>query len=74
MNADMLLVGGLLIAGLALPSILSSYADRRSLRIAIIMLLLGGGLVLVAMNTKPGGYTLREVPRAFYSVLADFLS
>lgn len=73
MNPDILLIGGLTVACLSIPSIISAYADRRSPRIAMVMLLFGGGLVLLALRSQPGGYALADVPEALLRVLAMIL-
>ena len=69
---DLFLVVGILVAGLAIPSMLGALADRRSPRAAAIAIMVGGALILLALSQKPGGYTLREVPEAFVRVVAFF--
>jgi len=72
MDPDLLLVLGLIIAGLSVPSILSAISDGRSPRASMVTILIAGAMVLYAVNTKPGGYTVRDVPDAFISVIARF--
>ena len=73
LDPDILLIAGLVVASFSIPSIISAYADRRAPTIAVVMLLMGGGLVLLALTTRPGGYTLQDVPHALLRVLAQIL-
>lgn len=67
---DPILVVGIVLLALSIPSILGAMADRRSPRAATIVILIGGSLILFAISQKPGGYALAEVPEAFVRVLA----
>ncbi len=73
MDADTMLVVGLLAICFSIPAALSALSDRRRPTFAGVLVLLGAGLVVVAMNVKPGGYTLRDVPDAVYTVIAKVL-
>jgi len=73
LTQDLFLVAGIIIAGLALPSILGAMAERRSPRVAALAILVGGTLILLGMSQKPGGYSLQEVPDAFVRVVAHYL-
>ncbi|RME18377.1 MAG: hypothetical protein D6801_01475 [Alphaproteobacteria bacterium] len=70
MQYDIYLVIGLIILGFTIPAIVSAYADRRAPRGAAIMLLIGGGLVALALAQKPGGYTFDDIPHAFVRVVS----
>lgn len=72
MDPDVFLVLGLVIAGFSIPSIMSAISDGRAPRASAVTILIAGGLVLLAMQTKPGGYTLNEIPDAFVRVAALF--
>ena len=74
MTPDMYLVLGILIAGFSIPSILSAVSDGRAPRASAITILIAGGLILLAMQTQPGGYTLEEIPDVFVRVIAPFIS
>lgn len=73
MDPDLALSLGLVIAAFSVPSILSALSDRRAPRASALTVLIGGGLILYAMQGKPGGYTLSEVPDVFVSVAARYL-
>ena len=69
-QSDVYLVVGIVIAALAIPSLLGAFADRRMPRIALILLLIAVVLIGLAMYRQPGVYTLTEVPNAFVRVIA----
>ncbi len=73
MDADLALVLGLIVAGFSIPSILSALGDGRSPRASMVTILIAGGLIIYALVTKPGGYTLAQVPEAFIHVIARFM-
>jgi hypothetical protein len=73
MTSDLALVLGIVIAAFSIPSILSAFSDRRAPRASAITILIAGGLILYAIQTKPDGYTLEDVPNAFIRVAADYI-
>ncbi len=74
MNPDVSLVLGLIVAGFSVPSILSAISDGRSPRASAVTVLIAGGLILYALQSQPGGYTLAEIPDVFVRVFAVFLN
>lgn len=74
MQYDLYLVIGLVILVFSIPSIVSSYSDGRAPRIAALLLLAGGGMVVYALTQKGGGYTLEDIPRAFVRVVGHYLN
>ncbi|KIC51863.1 hypothetical protein [Tateyamaria sp. ANG-S1] len=73
MSPDYYLVLGILIAGFSIPSVLSAISDRRAPRASAITVLIAGGLIVLALQTQPGGYTLQEIPDVFVRVIASFI-
>ena len=73
MSPDYYLVLGILIAGFSIPSVLSAISDRRAPRASAITILIAGGLIVLAIQSQPGGYTLQEIPDVFVRVIASFL-
>lgn len=67
MTPDLALALGIVIAGFSVPSVLSALSDRRAPRASAVTILIGGGLILYAMQTQPGGYSLEDVPNAMAS-------
>ncbi|MEM8578012.1 MAG: hypothetical protein AAGF60_09200 [Pseudomonadota bacterium] len=74
MNTDIALVLGIIIGGLSIPSILSALSDRRSPRASAVTILIAGCLIYYALSTRPGGYTVQDVPDAFIRVVALVLN
>jgi hypothetical protein len=70
---DLFLIGGLVIFVLALPAIASAVTDRRSPRVAAVVLILAGGMIAYAVAMKPGGYSISDVPDAAMRVVAYFI-
>lgn len=73
MTSDTYLVLGIILAAFAIPSIMSALSDRRAPRASAITILIAGGLILIAIQTQPGGYALEDIPDAFVRVAARYL-
>lgn len=69
-----MLVVGLVISVLAIPSLLSAFAESRLPRSGAIMVLVGGVLLAVALTQKPSGYTFAEVPDVVFKVIGRFIN
>ena len=69
MTPDIALVLGLVLAALSIPSMMSALVDRRSPRASAVTILIAGGLILYAVQTNPGGYTLQDIPKAISRVI-----
>jgi hypothetical protein len=53
LDPDLFFVIGLVVAGLAAPSIISAFTEGRGPRMAVALLVIGGGMVAYAMNARP---------------------
>lgn len=73
MSHDLALVLGLVIGGFSIPAIVSAFSDARTPRVASVVIMIAGGLVAWALTTKPGGYTLDEIPEVFVKVTRDII-
>lgn len=73
MDTDLMFVSGVVLLGLAIPSVLSAYADSRPPRAAVIILMIGGVLVIGALGQKPGGIALADIPDMFFRVIGRIL-
>lgn len=73
MDTDLMLVIGLAICLLAIPTLLSAFSDSRPPRAGAIMVLIGGVLLVLALTQKPSGYTFAEVPDVIFRVIGRFL-
>ncbi|MFC6639558.1 hypothetical protein GV827_12280 [Sulfitobacter sp. JBTF-M27] len=72
MDPDLALSLGLVVAAFSIPSILSAISDSRAPRASALTVLIGGALILYAVQSKPGGYELGEVPDVFVSVVGRY--
>ncbi|MGJ8545909.1 MAG: hypothetical protein ACSHWZ_10740 [Sulfitobacter sp.] len=72
MDPDLALVIGLVLAVLSVPSILSALSDRRAPRASMLTILIAGGLIFFAILTRPGGYTMAEIPDVLLNVVARY--
>ncbi|MEP3442255.1 MAG: hypothetical protein ABJN72_12330 [Sulfitobacter sp.] len=73
MDTDLALVIGIILAGFSIPSILSALSDKRAPRASAITILIAGGLILFAVQGKPGGYTFEQMPDVFVNVIARYM-
>ncbi len=74
MDNDLFLVFGLIVFGLAIPSIIGALVDSRVPRVAAIMVMIGSGMIAIAIMGKPSGYSLEDVPKAFTRVIGKYLN
>ena len=74
MNNDQILVIGIILCALSLPSLLAAYSEARAPRAGAIMLLVGGVLVVSALVRQPTGYTFAEIPHIFVRVIGGLLN
>ncbi|MCM2562196.1 hypothetical protein M8756_08515 [Lutimaribacter sp. EGI FJ00015] len=72
-DSELALVVGFVLCVFAIPSIVSAFSDRRAPRVATLVLMAGGGLVVWAIATKPGGYNIEDIPDVFVRVVARFI-
>ena len=52
---------------------MSAFSERRTPRLSALMVLVSGGLILYALQTKAGGYRLEDIPDVFVRVIAMFI-
>ena len=73
MDTDVMLVTGMALSVLSLPSIVAAWADGRAPRVGAVVLLSGGGLILWALREKDGGYDWALLPDVVYAVIGQLL-
>lgn len=73
-DTDLILVIGILMCALAIPSLLAAFSESRAPRMGAIMVLIGGVLVTLALTQKPSGYTFGEIPDVFVRVIGRALN
>jgi len=70
MDPDVALVIGLVLAVFSIAAMVSSFSNGQAPRASAITILIAGGLVLLAIQSKPGGYRLQDIPEAFARVVS----
>ncbi|PCD75690.1 hypothetical protein CLN94_12995 [Pseudothioclava arenosa] len=73
MDSDLLLFIGLILVVLAIPAIFSALTQSYSPRGGAFLVVIGGGLIILALSTKSGGYTAAQIPEAFFGVIRRFI-
>ena len=74
MDPDLSLVIGLVLIVLSIPSIMAAFSEGHAPRVASIVVIAGGALVVWAMTAKPGGYSIMDIPDVFLRVVARYLT
>jgi hypothetical protein len=74
MDPDLYFVLGIIIGAFAIPAILSAFSEGRPPRAAAILIMIGGGLVALAMYSNPLGYTIEGVPDVFVRVVGKYIN
>lgn len=74
MDTDVYFVLGLLIAVFSIPSAISAFSDGRVPRAPAILILIGGALIVMSVNQRPGAYTFETVPDVFVQVIGRFIN
>ena len=72
MDTDLLLVIGILVLALSVPSLLSAYVEGRVPRAGSILVLIGGVLVVVALTQHGRGYSFAELPDVVFRVIGRY--
>ncbi|MEM7719517.1 MAG: hypothetical protein AAF222_09950 [Pseudomonadota bacterium] len=67
--ADLIMCLGVLAIFLAFPAAVGSFSRGAPPRQAIVSLMIGGSMVLYANSSRPGGYSIEEMPSLFVKVL-----
>lgn len=66
---DLIMVMGVIVLFLAFPSAVGAFSRGAPPRAAMLALFGGGVMVLYANSSRPGGYTMAEMPDLFMKVL-----
>lgn len=74
MDTDLIFVAGVFVAGLSIPSILTSFIDQRTPRAGAIGVLVGGGFMIFASMNKVGGYDLTDIPEVVIDVIGKIIN
>ncbi|PZQ97962.1 MAG: hypothetical protein DI533_12585 [Cereibacter sphaeroides] len=74
MDTDLMMVIGITLGVLSVPSLLSAFSEGRPPRFAAIIILVAGILVVAAIYQRPSGYSFQDIVGSFRNVIARFLS
>jgi len=74
MDTDLALSIGMVLAVVSVPSLLSAFSEARAPRFAAGMIFVAGGLIVWAVTTRPGGYSLGDLPHVLISVIARYIT
>ena len=61
-DSDLILIIGLIVAGMSVPAIISAFSASRPPRAAAISAVIGGALIIAALSLHPGGYRMQDLP------------
>ena len=70
---DVVLVVGLVLAALSIPSIMSAWIDKRSPQIAVVLLCLAAVMVVAAVILSPNSYRIDRIPHVFIDVIGRYM-
>ena len=73
MDTDLYFVIGVVLLVLAFPSLVGAFAQGRPPRAAAILVMVGGGLLALAVHQKPNAYSFGTAPQVVVRVVADLV-
>jgi formate-dependent nitrite reductase membrane component NrfD len=74
LDTDLILVIGIVVIALALPSLLAAYSESRTPRFGAVLVLIGGVLIAVALTRHGPGYRFADIPNIFVQVVGRYLN
>ncbi|MCG6885093.1 MAG: hypothetical protein LJE62_15185 [Silicimonas sp.] len=66
---DLIMCIGCLVLFMAFPTAVGAFSRGAPPRMALLSLFLGGGMIVYANASRPGGYSVAEMPDLFLRVL-----
>lgn len=73
MNNDLILILGIIIGVLAVPSLISAFSSSRPPRTALILFVIGGGMISWAIIQQPNTYSFANLPDVFVRVIGRII-
>lgn len=67
---DTFMILGVLIFALAFPAAVSAFSRGSPPRAAIVAFMIGGVMMVFAHSSRPGGYSIDEIPGLFIGIFA----
>jgi hypothetical protein len=74
MSTDIALVVGTITGALALVAVLTALIEGRRPRVAALVVVMSGGLILWGAGASADGFQWDDVPNAFVRVIAEILN
>jgi len=71
MSNDIVFVIGVIFWILAIPALVGAFSESRPPRAALIMVVLGSGLIFFAVRQQPGSYSIDLLPDVFMRAFRD---
>jgi len=66
---DLIMCIGVVVLALAFPAIVGAFSRGAPPRAGILAIFVGGGMIVYANASRPGGYSVAEMPDLFMKVL-----
>ena len=66
---DLILVIGVVVLGLAFPAMVGAFSRGAPPRAAMLAIFAGGIMIMYANSSRPGGYSIAEMPQVFLRVI-----
>jgi hypothetical protein len=66
---DLIMVLGVIVLGLSFPAMVGAFSRGAPPRAAMLALFAGGVMVLYANSSRPGGYSVADMPQVFVRVI-----
>lgn len=66
---DLIMVLGALVLALAFPAMVGAFSRGAPPRAAMLALFAGGVMILYANSSRPGGYSISEMPQIVIKVI-----
>ncbi|MBM1222097.1 hypothetical protein JQU17_17555 [Ponticoccus sp. SC2-23] len=74
MDWDLALVVGIVLVAFTFPAVISAFSEGRAPRSAAILVMVGGGLIALALYSEPSGYTFASIPDVFVRVVGRYIN
>jgi len=74
MDGDLIMVLGIVIFAASIPATISAFSYGNPPRAAMIAVIVGGGMIVWANLSRPGGYRIEEMPDLFVRVIGGLFS
>jgi hypothetical protein len=74
MDTDLILVIGITLAALTIPSLLAAFSESRPPRAAAVLMLIAGTMIVVALTQRPSGYAFADIPQTFMRVFGRLMN